>query len=109
MADRDESLPDFAALLRELLGPDAQLPPEMEQFLAAMQGGGDAYHGGDGPLYVSKASSKNGDSTYVAARTSAGRLSGRPSACQRTRSASSSAGCADTSPTSVANACSAPP
>lgn len=42
MADRDESLPDFAALLRELLGPDAQLPPEMEQFLAAMQGGGDA-------------------------------------------------------------------
>lgn len=39
MADRDESLPDFAALLRELLGRDAQLPPEMEQFLAAMQGG----------------------------------------------------------------------
>ena len=39
MADRDESMPDFAAMFAHLFGPDAVMPPEMEAFIQAMQAG----------------------------------------------------------------------
>ncbi|MBK8867816.1 MAG: zinc-dependent metalloprotease [Dermatophilaceae bacterium] len=37
MADRDESMPDFAALFAQLFGPDVELPPELAQMMAALQ------------------------------------------------------------------------
>jgi len=39
MADRDESMPDFAAMFAHLFGPDAVMPPEMEALIQAMQAG----------------------------------------------------------------------